>query len=160
MKKFIVLLTSLLLVLTLIACADKSTTQPTENNNTIAAQPETTVATEAATEAVQEVSITDYTITAMVNVTGVRHSVKTMEGNIACYSPAEPGEANAISVYIMCPLCKAESFVNIDFTEIPENQIGLPSFTWSGTEDCSNWSNHADPFTEEYNYSILFTRNN
>ena len=153
MKK--ILLSALLSVCLLAGCAGQPSNIETEAISTDATLEVTEVV--ETTEPIETITIADYSITGMLNVTDVYFAAKTNASWGTTYAKAAPEEATGIIVYVMCPQCKEETFDLVELTEIPEASIGKQTFTWKGSIDCGNWDNHADPFDSEYKYSIIFT---
>lgn len=149
MKK--ILLSSLLCVCLLAGCSG----QPSST------EPEVTTTDSAleVTEATRTVTVTDYSITGMLNVTDLYFAALVDKGWGMTYSETAAEEATGIIVHVMCPQCNEETFDLIEFTELPEASIGQQTFTWTDSMDCGNWDNHEDSFDSEYKYSIIFTLN-
>ena len=112
-----------------------------------------------ATEAPQTVTIKDYSVVGMQNVTEVYFADerKADWGNVMTFVKTEPEEATQIFVKTMCPYCHEQTFFGIEFSKFPKTSIGQPSFAWSEEIACSNGYSHTDNF--DYSYSIMFTLN-
>ena len=102
-------------------------------------------------------SITDYTLTPMLNATSADFYALSDRGWVKV-DPAS-GTATAICVDVICPVCHYETFVTIEFSEISQNLIGQQSFTWQKELSCYEWAKHADPFSDKYTSAILLTLN-
>ena len=126
MKKSLIILSVLVLIFSLVACSAPST-----------ATDDTKGAASAG-----NVSVTDYTIEGVTNVTGVSIN-----------------KNNAINVDVICPHCEKETFDIIEFSEISEDLIGQQTFTMSGEIRCMNWENHPNDTEANFEYSIQFTLN-
>ena len=151
MKKLLTLLTVLTLVLSLAACAstpadDNATdTPPVSNQN-----PEPS-------EEVAPVTIADYSVVGMSNVTNVYFSAPNENGHYT--KRVDPANATAVVAELMCPYCHSEGSIVLDFSKFSESQIGQQTFTWTDTFPCYDWSDHEDTYNSDYTYALMFTLN-
>ena len=149
MKK--ILLGSLLCICLLVGCSTQSGSTKLEAT--------TTDTIPQVTEVTKTVTVADYSITGMQNVTDLYFASLVDQGWGKTYSETAAEKATCIIVHVMCPQCNEKTFDLIEFAELPEASIGQQMFTWIDSLNCDNWTNHEDSFDSEYNYSILFTLN-
>ncbi len=162
MRKLFSMLSVLILMLSFAGCAGNPSVSPAATTSPTAEQLNATTETQNVTtfpETTAKPVITDYSIAGMMNVTDVHFSGKTSTGSYSEIGYNGVDTTTAITVWIMCPQCGEETFDIINFPDISENLIGQQTFSWTGEEDCANWSNHSDVFDSSYKYSIIFTLN-
>ena len=142
MKRFLSAIFAVIMIFVLVGCSKPA-------DNTIPATP-----TESTSP---NYSITDYTLTPMLNTTSADFCALTNRG----WEQVDPtsGTATAICVDVICPVCHYETFITIEFSDISQNLIGQQSFTWQKELGCNDWAKHADPFSDKYTCAILFTLN-
>ena len=159
MKRLLSMLLIFAILFVFAGCTDTSETTAPTTPTTVPTTPSTTEAPEE--HASPEYTLVDYTITPQMNATYACFATRTGGSTSNIFKKVDPSKetATAVKVELTCPYCGEFSYDVIEFSEIPENLIGLQQFTWTDKKKCLDWYEHNSDEDPSYQYSILFTLN-
>ena len=146
MKKIIVMAVSLLLLLTICACAT--------NQGSVTKTDDSVTKTDDKKE---NISWADYDAGGVSNILDVY--LGRTDGHCVFPVENENETISAVGAYTICPYCSEEGFEIFQFSEFPKEKLGDNTVLIEKSMRCENWAKHTDSFTSEYKVSIILTLN-